>query len=328
MRMSEFAAAHRRVITGLIALLALTIGFAGYSSYVGAPAIALENGIVWFSMRDDAPWLPARVKASLQTPFSAVTPGPVHWRTVQTGFDVAEMPVIIGGVEHDRLYLTRIDPARFRFIVQNDPRNAHTVDDWLRDLHAVAAINGSYFGRDFLPSTPVVIDGARAGPVDYDARQGVFVANAEGVQIRDLAHADWRQVIRNADAAMVSYPLLIDANGQSRAPPGTRWLASRSFVAQDANGMIILGSAPRGFFTLERLADFLRRSNLNIAIALNLDGGPVACQGVAINGYRRVVYGELEMQASPGIIRTMPTSRAFHATLPMVLAVVPRSPAS
>lgn len=325
--LARFAAAHRRLVASLGTLLALVLGVWGYSAYVGAPAIAFENGILWFSMRDDAPWLPTRVKASLETPFEAVTPGRVEWRSLQPGFDVAELPVVVGGIEHDRVYLTRIDPARFRFIVRNDPANSHTVDDWLRDLHAVAAINGSYFGRDFRPSTPVVIDGARSGPADYDAQQGMFIATAGSARIQDLAHANWREVIRNADSAMVSYPMLIDANGQSRAPSGTRWLASRSFVAQDHNGMIILGSAPRGFFTLERLADFLRRADLNIALALNLDGGPVACQGVAINGYRRVVYGELEMQASPGIVRTMPTSRVFHATLPMVLAVVPASSA-
>ena len=64
-------------------------------------------------------------------------------------------------------------------------------------------------------------------------------------------------------------------------------LANRSFVAQDADGRILFGTTREAFFSLYRLASFLERSPLPATLALNFDGGPVACQGVAINAFRR-----------------------------------------
>jgi hypothetical protein len=296
----------------------------GYSSYVGAPLATLDHGVLLIAIREDSPWLPQQVQLALRTPAVTVTASPTHWRTLAPGFDVADVAVLADGVEVDRLYLSRVDPAKYRFIVRNDPSNSRTLDDWMQRLHAVAVINGSYFGGDYRPATPVVIDGAPQGPSEYDAKQGAFIMTAGEAHIQDLARQDWRDALHGADEAMVSYPMLIDADGQSRVSP-SRWLASRSFVAQDRNGMIILGSTPRGFFSLDRLAAFLKTTPLDLRLVLNLDGGPVACQGVHVRAYRRMVYGELEMRVQPGVVQTLPTSSAFHATMPMILAVVPRT---
>lgn len=325
MRIVERLKAHRWLAGSLAALAVLSAAVWGYNAYVGAPLATLDHGVLLIAMREDSPWLPQRVKLALRTPAVTVTASPPHWRTVAPGFDVADMIVRADGVEVDRLYLSRIDPARYRFIVRNDPSNGRTLDDWMRQLNAAAVINGSYFGGDNRPATPVVIDGQPGGPSEYDAKQGAFVAANDGAHIEDLSGVDWRDALRGADNAMVSYPMLLDANGVSRAP-SSRWLASRSFVAEDRNGMIVLGSAPRGFFSLDRLAAFLKTSPLALALVLNLDGGPVACQGVHVGGYTRMVYGELEMRVRPGVVQTLPTSNAFHGTMPMVLAAVPRAP--
>jgi hypothetical protein len=94
---------------------------------------------------------------------------------------------------------------------------------------------------------------------------------------------------------MVSYPLLL-SDGMSRVRRSSRWLANRSFVGQDGAGRIIIGTTADAFFSLDRLARFLLDAPLGLTIALNLDGGPVACQGISFNGYQRKTYGRWETQ--------------------------------
>lgn len=194
---------------------------------------------------------------------------------------------------------------------------------------AVLVVNGPYFERDATPATPVIMAGRPAGPSTYVAQHGAFVSSSQRTQIVDLASGDWRTAFRGVQTAFVSYPLLIAPGGHARVGPDNGWLANRSFIAQDLSGLIIIGTTKSGFFTLPRLADFLRRSPLNLRTALNLDGGKVACQGIALEGYRRATYGRWEARVNVnGQARLLPGSlpilNAFHETMPLILAVYPR----
>ena len=99
---------------------------------------------------------------------------------------------------------------------------------------------------------------------------------------------------------MVSYPLLLAPDGSSRVQADARWLANRSFVAQDRTGRIVLGTTVDAFFSLERLASFLRAAPLDLVVALNLDGGPVACQAVMSESVRRDFCGKWETAVHEG----------------------------
>ncbi|MEJ1976062.1 MAG: phosphodiester glycosidase family protein [Acetobacteraceae bacterium] len=145
-------------------------------------------------------------------------------------------------------------------------------------LGAAFVINGSYYSRRGTPDTPFLSDGALLGPADYDATQGAFVASSATAGIHDLAHETWQTAFRAADNALVSYPLLLGPNPPDRQIKASRWLANRSFVGQDGAGKIILGTTTNAFFSLARLAAFLRTAPLGLTSALNLDGGPVACR--------------------------------------------------
>jgi hypothetical protein len=83
----------------------------------------------------------------------------------------------------------------------------------------------------------------------------------------------------------VSYPLLVGP-GPSRIQADHRWLANRTFIANDAAGRIILGTTKEAFFSLDRLAAFLTAAPLDLTLALNLDGGSVACQAVSVGDLR------------------------------------------
>jgi len=192
-------------------------------------------------------------------------------------------------------------------------------------LGAVAVINGSYYSRRGLPDTPFISDGLALGPQDYDARHGAFVSMSGKATIEDLAGKTWRDVLRGADDAMVSYPILIDAEGRSRVNGDSRWLANRSFIALDRSGRIILGTTKDAFFSLERLASFLKNAPLDLTMALNLDGGPVACQGIALDDFRRDFCGEWELAVRDEQLKLLTGGFGRRRwALPIILAVLPK----
>jgi len=282
------------------------------------------------AQRGVAYWLPvsansARLSPSMRfvlTKAPPVTPGPFDWRAIDAGFDVADLPVLAEGHEVDHILLARIDPARFRFVVRNAPAGDKGLDQWMSQLGAALVVNGSYFSRSGEPDTPFLSDGVLLGPKDYDAKAGAFVASPNFTGIRDLSHEDWRKAFEGADNAMVSYPLLI-SDGMSHVAKSSRWLANRSFVGQDSAGRVIIGTTQDAFFSLERLASFLVAAPLDLKLALNLDGGPVACQGINLKGYQRSVYGQWEAQVEGDQVHLL-TWPYGTFELPVVLAVFPR----
>jgi uncharacterized protein YigE (DUF2233 family) len=209
--------------------------------------------------------------------------------------------------------------------VRTAPAGNRNLDEWMAALNAALVINGSYFTRDGTPDTPLVSGGVALGPKTYLAKHGAFVASATSVGVHDLAKEDWHTLLRGADDAMVSFPMLVTADGASRVNADWQRLANRSFVGQDRSGRIVLGTTTDAFFALDRFADFLAKAPLDLALALNLDGGPVASQGIALNGYRRDYCGQWELAARGGRMRLLASiigTRCWE--MPIVLAVLPK----
>jgi len=291
----------------------------------GFNVLLLRGGPVWVDVAPDSPRLLASMRLALRDPAPPAQPGPFAWQTAAEGFETAELPVLANGAEVDRVLLARVDPKRFRFVARNAPAGNRLLDDWMADPGTVLVINGSYYSEHGLPDTPFISDGALLGPTDYDGAHGAFVASDAFTGIRDLAREPWRTALAGAQDAMVSYPLLLDANGVSRASQ-SRWLANRSFVAQDTDGRIVLGTTTDASFSLNRLADFLRSAPLGLRLVLNLDGGPIACQDIALGSFQRRFCGQWELAERDGqaSLLTYRWGRFSRTGLPIVLAVVRR----
>jgi hypothetical protein len=195
----------------------------------------------------------------------------------------------------------------------------------MQALGAALVVNGSYFTPHGTPETPIVSAGVRLGPRVYQARHGAFVASAGAVTIRDLGKEDWHAALNGADDAMISYPLLVAEDGSDRVTADPRWLANRSFVGVDGAGMIVVGTTKEAFFSLPRFASFLRDAPLGLTSALNLDGGPVACQGIALNEFRRDFCGNWELSTdAAGLKLLLPAFGKGRWAMPIVLAVLPK----
>jgi hypothetical protein len=318
----------RRIFGALGIALVISIGIAvaiyWYAGVYGFNGVMRRGGSVWMASNPDGPRVSPSMKIALTRPDLHVTPGELHWREIQPGFQVGELPVQADGLEVDRILLARIDPARFRFEVRNRPSGDKDLQGWMQLLGAALVINGSYFSSHGAPVTPLLTAGAPSGPKAYDATHGAFVASSSSVQVQDLAGTSWSRAFEGADNAMVSYPMLIGSDGRSRALV-SKSLANRSFVAQDADGYIVLGTTVDAFFTLDRLANFLRQSPLKLKTALNLDGGSVACQGISLEGFVREQCGRSETRNVDGRVETVaPLFGRRRWTMPIVLAVLPK----
>lgn len=324
---SKRAARKRLFLAGAataVVLCAMAFaGLYGRAGWYGFNVALRRGGTTWQNVTPGSPALPPSMRMALQEPVPRAEAGPFQWRQLTAGFEVAEMPVIADGNEVDRVLLARVDPSRFRFEVRNRAAGDKGLDDWMTDPRAILVINGSYYARDGLPDTPFVSDGVRMGPTEYDATHGAFVATDTATSIHDLANENWRTALAGARDAMVSYPLLLAADGSSRVKADRRWLANRSFVAQDHAGRIILGTTRQAFFSLERLGLFLREAPLGLTTALNLDGGPVACQAIALADFHRRFCGQWATQTTGETIRLLGWRFGSWA-LPIVLVVVPR----
>lgn len=231
-------------------------------------------------------------------------PGLVTWHKIEPGFDVADLDALVDGRVVDRIRLARIDPALFRFEVKTAFHGDTTLDDWMDRSHPVMVVNGSYSDRHGRAATPLIGDGVLQGPGNYDAKAGAFTSRLGSASVLDLRSANYRVAFAGASDAMVSFPLLI-ADGQTHVEHPSRWLANRSFVGQDRLGHIVTGTTDDAFFTLDRFARFLLRPPLDLTTALNLDGGPVASQGVSLNGFERRIYGRWEAQVQADQIRPL-----------------------
>ena len=315
----------RVVATALVLVIVALASLYAVAGTYGFNVIFRRGLWVNVTVTPDDARLSASMRLALRDPSGAVTAGPLAWRSIATGFEVGELAVIADGGEVDRILLARIDPAHFRFAVRNAPAGNRDLDAWMRELGAALVINGSYYARDGTPDTPIVSAGGRLGPRHYIANHGAFVASPRSAGVRDFASLDWHIALRGAEDAMISYPLLVARDGSSRVKADPRWLANRSFVGEDHDGRIILGTTAAAFFSLERLAGFLRAAPLDLAVALNLDGGPVACQGIALNGYRRSACGRWELSARDGRLALLtPAFGTARWSLPIVLAAFPR----
>jgi Phosphodiester glycosidase len=305
----------------VLALSAIIILLIVYVFCFGFHFPIYRDGGLWVRLKmDDTHLSPSMILALRNSPVAV--PGQFSWRESSPGFQVGELPALVHGNVVDRILLARIDPTRFRFGVYNHSRGYRTLDQWMRKLGAALVVNGSYFSPGWKPATPLLSNGRLLGPTEYDRKGGVFSAAKGVAKVQDLINQGWRTAFEGMTAGLVSFPILI--NGSYYDQNKTRWLANRSFIGQDKSGWIIIGTTVDAFFSLDRLAMFLHESPLELTMALNLDGGPVACQAIQLDGFERKTYGKWEMRIDDDDALLLMSLRGIPPAMPVVIAVFPK----
>jgi hypothetical protein len=309
--------------THLISATALLL--VGFAAWLNLDGLAVRfGGTFGIPVSKHTFWLPRAIKLGLSEPVPEVTAGPLVWTKARDGFDIAWLDVKAGGSAIDGIALARIDPSRHRFSVLQEPSGKKHLEDWMRDTGAELIVNASYYDRKGKPATPVVDQGVVSGPPDYRSLHGAFVVKESQGDIRDLRVDRWQDLFEHAEAGLVSYPLLLAPGGAKRTVTSP-WLANRSFIGVDNQGRVLIGTTQSAFFSLDRLAAFLKAAIPDLKAALNLDGGPVASQAIEVGNVRRYIHGRWELQGQNGKGRLLPISMFMTAPMPVVIAVFKRN---
>lgn len=248
----------------------------------------------------------------IQFPKEIPQAGELNWQEAVPGLQVAHLNVIFHKNPVDRILLAKVDPDKFKLSVQCSPNpNMKYLSEWQKEFNAVVVINGSFYTRETAktaygePDVPMIINGKRKGPVNYWSRHGAFLfepmdQSKPKVKVLDYQPKAKVEFEKEGYAqGTVSFPTLVDFNGKTRAPFSPKKRATRSFIALDKDGKIVLGNTQGGFFSLHRLGRFLSSvKELKIAYALNLDGGPPANMLVKAGKIFYEQYGVWETQST------------------------------
>ena len=311
------------VRTTSLVLGSVTVVVVGYIIFFGFHSPVYKDDGLWVRLKSNDTHLSSSMRLALQDSPAAAY-GQFSWREIAPGFETGELTALVNRNVVDQIMLARIDPTRFRFAVCHKSGGYRNVDQWMHTLDAVLVVNGSYFARGGKPATPLLSNGKLLGPKEYIAKGGAFTATDGLARIGDLTNQSWQTVFQDMTNGLVSYPILVAADGSNHVQRKSRWLANRSFIATDKSGWIVIGTTTDAFFSLDRLAEFLRQSPLELAIALNLDGGPVACQAINLNGFERTTYGKWEMRTEGDDALLLLTAPYIPPPLRIVVAVFPK----
>jgi uncharacterized protein YigE (DUF2233 family) len=243
-------------------------------------------------------------------PTAAVMPTPTlvpdtGWQVLQPNLERRVINLSDAAGEFlERLYILRVDPTSYQFGVAYD-KKAKQLSDWLAETGAVVVINGGYFrqeGEDYIPTGLTIVDGEVIGS-SYGAFAGMLAVTPNGPELRWLAQQPY-----NPDepllAGLQSFPILVKPGGVMGFPAENEdnKSARRTVIGQDRQGRILLMVASKGYPTLHQLSVYLADSDLDLDMAVNLDGGP--SRGVLV--------------ANP------PEGIAAFSALPIVITVHPR----
>ena len=164
-------------------IVATALVLAGFAAWLNLDALAVRfGGTFGIPVSKETFWLPRALKLGLSEPVPEAVAGPLVWSKAGDGFDIAWLDVIAGGSVIDGIALARIDPARHRFSVLQEPSGKRHLEDWMRVTGAELIVNASYYDRKGEPATPVVDQGVLSGPADYQSQHGAFAVNARGVK--------------------------------------------------------------------------------------------------------------------------------------------------
>jgi len=176
----------------------------------------------------------------------------------------------------EHLYLLRLEPDDYHFDVAYRPQ-PQTLEAWQLETNALIVLNGGYFRLEdgsAIPNGLSVVGGQGFGST-YGEFGGMFAVTGQGPELRWLAQEPYNPS-EPLLAAIQSFPVLVKPGGELGFPEQEEdnRAARRSVIAMDRDGRVVLIVASIGNFTLHRLSAYLVGSDLDLDIAINLDGGP------------------------------------------------------
>jgi uncharacterized protein YigE (DUF2233 family) len=215
------------------------------------------------------------VPASTPTPTASTVPD-TGWELLQSGLERRVLNLFNDDGRHvEQIYLLRLDPSFFQFDIAYDEK-AKSLARWQTETNALVVVNGGYFRKEndtFIPNGLTIVNGQTIGS-SFGDYAGMFVVSHYGSELRWLAQQPYNPN-EPMFAALQSFPILVKPGGILGFPAESEdnKRARRTVIAQDNNGRILLLVTSKAYFTLHQLSRYLTNSDLDVDIAINLDGG-------------------------------------------------------
>lgn len=283
---------HLPTLVILLGLLLSACSTNTYSEHVAAPALGEP--------------LPTLMPTPTGMPAIAATATPLaqdaSWQVAAAGIELRRMRVAVAGIQAP-LSLVRIDPEQVRFAVGYQPQTPPTLGQWAATYNALVVINGGFFDTNGHSVSLLVQNGQPIGS-SYVERGGMFALSPTGaVSLRALSDTPYDPSEPLAEA-LQGWPLLVRPGGTPAYSYEDGQRARRSVIALDRSGRVLLIASASSAFTLAELSHWLANSELELDVAVNLDGG-----------------------ASTGLLlrsASAPERIEPFVTLPIVLLVLPK----
>jgi hypothetical protein len=189
----------------------------------------------------------------------------------------------------ESVYIWRLDQKYFRLDVayENRPKSLET---WQTETNAAIVLNGGFFSIEnerYFPNGLTVVNGEASGST-FDGFGGMLAIHPDRAELRWLVQQPYNSY-EPLQAALQSFPILVEPGGELGfgAERENHAKARRTVIAQDKEGRILFIVAPQGYFTLHQLSVYLTESDLNLDIAINLDGG--GSTGILVTNPRELI---------------------------------------
>lgn len=254
------------LLSALLIIAALTCSYPPTKPVVPAPDPMLPTATRVSSVETITPsQVPGEATATPVLPdsgWSLVAPG-LEKRTRRI-LDQAGRPV-------ETILLLRIESAQYHFEVHYEPGAPRTVQQWATNTESLITLNAGYFTPEYQTTGLLITNGVSYG-TSYGDFAGMLAVKQESVEVRWLTEQPFDPA-ELLVAAVQSFPVLIQPGGVPGFPEEDGVPARRTVVGQDSAGRIVIIICPNGTLTLHQLANYLLQSDLELDIALNLDGG-------------------------------------------------------
>jgi hypothetical protein len=216
--------------------------------------------------RIPAPSIPPTLQTVPDAGWSLIQPG-LERRVIDI-YNDQNQPV-------ESLHIWRLDQRSFRLDVAYAER-PKSLATWQEEMDAVIVLNGGYYSIEnerYFPDGLTVVDGKASGR-SFNGFGGMLAIHPSRAELRWLVEQPY-DPSEKFQAALQSFPILVKPGGQLGFGPEreNHVQARRTVIAQDHAGRILLMVAPQGYFTLHQLSVYLTESDLDLDIAVNLDGG-------------------------------------------------------
>lgn len=233
---------------------------------------------------------PTVFPSPLPTLSPTLEPPDTSWQVLQPGFERRMIRLFNDQNQHiESVYIFRLAQDLFRLDVAYRETPLR-VEDWQVETNALMVVNGGFFREEEekpVPNGLTIINGQAFGS-SYDSFGGMLAIHDQGAELRWLAQKPYDPG-ETLWAGLQSFPLLVKPGGELGFPAESEdnVRARRTVIAQDQEGRILFIITPRGYFTLHQLSLYLTGSDLNLDLALNLDGGPSS--GILLANPREII---------------------------------------